>query len=116
MLRGLWRQTPQGSPVVRLLKPGGFEHLPDDLFFLTAMSRWATVRALLAVAGVPRLEQLEKIIAATAAEVFQATVLIGVLDADEEEDFVRRLDEALGFSAEQTADFLRESRRFLSGG
>lgn len=80
------------------------------------MSRWATVRALLAVAGVPRLEQLEKIIAATAAEVFQATVLIGVLDADEEEDFVRRLDEALGFSAEQTADFLRESRRFLSGG
>jgi hypothetical protein len=116
MLRGLWRQTPQGSPVVRLLKPGGFEHLPDDLFFLTAMSRWAMVRALLAVAGVPRLEQLEKIIAATAAEVFQATVRIGVLDADAEEDFVRRLDEALGFSAEQTADFLRESRRFLSGG
>lgn len=116
MLRGLWRQTPQGSPVVRLLKPGGFEHLPDDLFFLTAMSRWAMVRAFLAVAGVPRKEQLEKIIAATAVEVFQATLRIGILDADAEEDFVRRLDEALGFSADETAEFLRESRRFLSSG
>jgi hypothetical protein len=114
MLRGLWRQTPQGSPIERLLKPESSEHLPDDMFFLTAMSRWAMVRALLAVAGASRLEALEKIIAGTAAEVFQATVRIGVLDAQAEEDFVRRLDEALGFTAEQTSELLTECRRFFA--
>jgi hypothetical protein len=116
ILRGLWRETPQGSPVVRLLKPGRFEHLPDDLFFLTAMTRWAMVRALLAVAGVPKLEKLEKIIAAAAAEVFHATLRIGALDKEAEEDFVRRLDEALGFTSGETAECLNQCRRLLSAG
>jgi hypothetical protein len=114
ILRGLWRETPQGSPVVRLLKPGGYELLPDDMFFLTAMSRWAMVRARLAVAGVPGLETLDRIIAATAADVFRATVRIGVLDTDAEEDFVRRLDEVLGFTAAETAELLRQSRSLVS--
>jgi hypothetical protein len=115
ILRWLWRPTPQGSPVVRLLKPGGHEHIPDDLFYLTAMSRWAIIRAVLAFAGIAKLEKLEGIIAATAAEVFRATMRIGVLDTEAEGDFVRRLDEALGFTPEQTAELLRESRRLLSG-
>lgn len=113
ILRGIWRATPQGSPVFRLLKPGGFEHLPDDLFYLTAMSRWAMIRALLAVVGVVGLETLEKIIAATAAEVFKATLEFGALDLEAEERFVRRLDEVLGFSSRETDDLLRHARALL---
>jgi hypothetical protein len=72
------------------------------------------VRARLAVAGAPGLEELNRIIATAAAEVFRATVRIGVLDTNAEGDFVRRLDDGLGFTAAETVELLRESRSLVS--
>jgi hypothetical protein len=114
ILSRLWRDTPQGSPVSRLYKNIGSGQMSDDLFYLTAITRWAMVRAYLEVEGDISLRELAKIIAAKATEIFKATLRLGTLDADAETTFVTKLDEALGFSAEQTAEVLRESRRFLS--
>jgi hypothetical protein len=113
LLRALWRDTPQGSPVARLYRQNGQERLPDDLFFLTAMSRWAVIRARLAVASVPNLEKLDQIIAGAAAEIFRSTTRLGALDADAEEEFVTRLDRALGFPESATKALLNEWRQLL---
>ena len=37
---------------------------------------------------------------------------MGTLDTDAEQDFVRRLDETLGFTAEETTKLLDESNRY----
>lgn len=113
LLRSLWRETPQGSPIGRLTPAGGYDRIPDDVFFLIAITRWAMIRARLATADLTGLETLDRIIAQTAAMVFHATQRFSNLDEAAEEEFVRKLDEALGFGAEETNALLGESRRLL---
>jgi hypothetical protein len=71
------------------------------------------IRARLATAGIAGLETLDRIMAQTAATVFHATQRFGKLDEAAEEEFVRKLDEALGFSPEETLALLGESRRLM---
>jgi hypothetical protein len=68
------------------------------------------IRAHLATADITGLEMLDRIIAQTAVTVFQATQRFGKLDEAAEEEFVRKLDEALGFSPAETLALLNESR------
>lgn len=86
--------------------------MPDDVFALIIMSRWAISRAFMAVSETRHMGVLQKTLSDTVIKLYQATASFGAIDTFKEEDIIRQLDKSLGFS-EQESQALIESSRIL---
>lgn len=88
--------------------------IPDDLFFLIVMSRWAIARACLSTMDGAGNNHLRKILQTMAVKIYQASSRYGPLEGESEYGFIAKLDESLGFSEAETRKLVGDCRRFAS--
>lgn len=86
--------------------------MPDDVFALIIMSRWAIIRAFLAVSETKNMALLQKTLSDTAIRLYQATASLGPINTIREEEIVRQLDKSIGFSEEESQTLIENSRLF----
>ena len=98
----------RAEPLILILH----NQLPDDVFFLIAMTRWAIARAYRAVTDANRNDPLGKILEDMAVRIFEATSKLGPLDTEAEEKFILQLDRALGFSDVEAKTLVDSCKQF----
>jgi urease accessory protein UreF len=86
--------------------------MPDDLFFLIVMSRWAIARAFFAASAMSARDKLATFLQASAVKIYRSTLRYGPLDSTAEQRFMERLDASLGFPIADTASLIESCRRF----
>ena len=112
ILQSIWIGGPSGAVIDKLEWDRRLSSMPDDVFFLVVMSRWAVARAWLATMESASKGGLGKILQALAVKLYQSSARFGPLDAEAEHTFIGRLDAALGFSAAETERLVRDCRKF----
>ena len=86
--------------------------MPDDMFFLIVISRWAIARAFLAASGTVAGGNLATLLQASAVKIFRSTLRFGPVDADAEQRFIERLDKSLNFPDADTTRLIEHCRGF----
>ncbi len=86
--------------------------MPDDVFALLIMSRWAIIRAFLAIPKAKNMAFLQNRLSDIAVKLYQATASLGPIDTIREEEIVRQLDKSIGFSVQESQALIENSRLF----
>jgi hypothetical protein len=114
ILQAIWIGGSSGAVIDKLEWDHRLSSMPDDVFFLIVMSRWAVARAWLATMESASKDGLGKILQALAVKLYQSSARFGPLDADAEHAFIAKLDAALGFGASETERLVRDCRKFAA--
>ena len=114
LLKQIWVGGRDGPLVDHLSIDPHHEAMPDDVFFLIVMSRWAIARAFLAVSETSTGKQLSAILQASAVNIYRSTLRYGPLDEVAEQGFIERLDSSLGFQKPETENLIKHCRQFAT--
>ncbi len=112
LLQQIWGGGRNGALVDHLSIDPRHSSMPDDVFFLIVMSRWAIARAFLSASATSARDKLSTILQESAVKIYRSTLRFGPLDADAEQRFVERLDASLGFPKSDTSKLIEHCRRF----
>lgn len=112
LLKQIWIGGREGPLVDHLTIDPRQTLMPDDVFFLIVMSRWAIARAFLAVSATSTGKQLSAILQASAINIYRSTLRYGPVDTEAEQKFIERLDASLGFLNSETKDLIEHCRQF----
>lgn len=88
--------------------------MPDDVFCLIAMSRWAIARALVATSATNEGKSLAPFLNGAAVKIYRSTLRFGPLDPNAEQDLIEKLDASLGFSSADTAKLIGRCRQLAA--
>lgn len=114
ILQSIWIGGASGAIADKLKWDARHTSMPDDIFLLIVMSRWAIARAWLATVDNSGQAGLAKILQALAVKIYQSSARFGPLDADAEHGLIARLEAALGFSPAETERLVRDCRKFAA--
>ena len=112
LLQQIWVGGRDGAIVDHLPIDLRHSSMPDDVFFLIVMSRWAIARAFIAASATAGPDKLATFLQASAVKIYRSTLRYGPLDSDAERRFIERLDASLGFPVAETASLIVNCRRF----
>jgi hypothetical protein len=84
------------------------------MFFLIVISRWAIVRAFLAVSATSTGDRLKPILHAAAVKIYRSTLRFGPLDPEAEQRSIAGLDARLGYSTTETTKLIENCRKFAA--
>ena len=114
LLQQIWTGVREGPLVDHLPIDSRHASMPDDVFFLIVMSRWAIARAFLAASATSAGDKLSTILQASAVNIYRSTLRYGPVDADAEQRFIERLDASLGFHQSDTNKLIEHCRQFAA--
>jgi hypothetical protein len=114
LLQQIWVGGRGGAVVDQLFVDWRHSSMPDDVFFLIVMSRWAIARAFLAASATSAGEKLAAFLQAAAVKIYRSTLRYGPLDPDAEQGLIERLDASLGFPSADTVRLIESCRRFAA--
>jgi hypothetical protein len=112
LLQQIWVGGHDGPIIDRLLVDYRHASMPDDVFYLIAISRWAITRAFAATSATPVGTTLSPYLHAAALKIYRSTLRYGPLDPTAERRSIEKLDASLGFSSGDTAKLIGYCRRF----
>jgi hypothetical protein len=112
LLRQIWVEGLDGPIIDRLLVDYRHSSMPDDVFYLIVMSRWAITRAFAATSATPSGDTLAPFLHAAALKIYRSTLRYGPVDPAAEQRFIEKLDASLGFSSGDTARLIGCCRQF----
>lgn len=112
LLQQIWVGGHDGPIIDRLLVDYRHSSMPDDVFYLIAMSRWAITRAFAATSATPAGDKLAPFLHAAALKIYRSTLRYGPVEPAAEQRFIEKLDASLGFSSRDTAKLICYCRQF----
>lgn len=106
ILQRLWLGSRSEAALLSRISIGQHQtELPYDCFALIVLSRWALARSVMAADG-SKQTQLAAFVTRSTVAIWKTTQSWPPLDATAEQDFVRKLDGALGIDPEETERLL----------
>ena len=113
LLQSLWVGMGKQPPLIQRMRVNSCFGISDDFFSLIVISRWAIVRAFIAVANVKNSKLLQDNLANIAVKLYQNTNAQGPIDPAKEEDIIFKLDQSIGFSKKEAEILLMQCRNFI---
>lgn len=114
LLQRIWVGVGKNPSIISRMKIDLYSGpMPDDVFALIIMSRWAIIRAFLAVSETKNMALLQKTLSDTAIRLYQATSSLGLIDRIREEEIIRQLDKSIGYSEEESYALIQSIRSFI---
>lgn len=114
LLHQIWIWGQEGPIIDRLVVDYRYSSMPDDVFYLIVMSRWAIAKAFIATSGSSAGKTLAPLLHAAALKIYRSTLRYGPLDFVAEQRFIEKLDGSLGFSKADTEKLIDQCRLFAA--
>ena len=114
LLQQIWIGGQSGAIADHLNVDLRHSSMPDDMFFLIVMSRWAIVRAFLAVSAASTRDKLVPFLHAAAVKIYRSTLRFGPLDSEAEQRSIAGLDARLGYSSAETTKLIENCKKFAA--
>jgi len=112
LLQQIWVGGHDGPIIDRLLVDYRHSSMPDDVFYLIAMSRWAIARAVAATGATSMGKKLTPFLQAAAIKIYRSALRYGPLNPEAERLTIEKLDSSVGFSSADTAKLTESCRQF----